>query len=85
MAEAIYLLCAVTSFVAAGLQWRMWRRRGTRLLLWSSLCFIGLALNNLVLFMDLVVVPDVDLMIVRASTALAAVALLVYGLIWEVR
>jgi hypothetical protein len=83
MAEAVYLLCAITSVVCACLLVRAYRRRRVRLLLWSSLCFVGLALNNVLLFVDLVIVPSVDLTLWRSSLALAAIALLVYGLIWE--
>ena len=85
MAEAIYLLCAATSLAAAVLLFRMWRVRGTRLLLWSCLCFGGLAVNNILLFIDLVVVPDVDLMLVRTATVVASVLLLLFGLVWESR
>ena len=85
MAETIYLLCAATSVVAAILLLRTWRRRGTRLLLWSSLCFVGLAVNNIILFVDVVVVPGVDLIALRTGTALASVLLLLFGLIWEAR
>jgi hypothetical protein len=85
MAEAIYLLCGMTSLVAAALLFRMWRRRGTRLLLWSCLCFGGLALNNLFLIIDLEVVPDTDLMLLRTATAFASVVLLLFGLVWEAR
>jgi hypothetical protein len=85
MAETIYLLCAATSVVAAILLLRTWRRRSTRLLLWSSLCFVGLAVNNIILLVDLVVVPGVDLIVLRTGTALASILLLLFGLIWEAR
>lgn len=85
MAEAIYLLCAATSIVAAILLYRMWRERGTRLLLWSGLCFAGLAVNNLILLIDLEVVPDVDLLLLRTLTAFASALVLVFGLVWESR
>jgi hypothetical protein len=85
MAETIYLLCAATSLLAAILLFRMWRQRRTRLLLWSCLCFAGLALNNLLLFVDLIVVPEIDLMAWRTATAFASVALLLFGLVWEAR
>jgi hypothetical protein len=85
MAETIYLLCAATSLVAAALLFRMWRRRGTRLLLWSCLCFGGLALNNVFLLIDLEIVPDTDLMLLRTATALTSIVLLLFGLIWEAR
>jgi hypothetical protein len=85
MAETIYLLCAATSLVAAVMLFRMWRRRRTRLLLWSCLCFAGLALNNILLFVDLIVVPEVDLIGWRTATAFASVAVLLFGLVWEAR
>jgi hypothetical protein len=83
MAEAVYLLCALTSMFCAGLLFRSYRRQRTKLLMWSTACFVGLAINNILLFVDLVLVPDIDLTLLRSSVALVAVALLVIGLIWE--
>jgi len=83
MAEAVYLLCAVTSSLCAVLLLRAYARTGTRLLLWSGLCFLGLALNNAVLVVDLMIVPDTDLSTWRIVPAVLGVALLLYGLIWE--
>lgn len=85
MAEAVYLLCALTSTFCALLQIRSYRRQRTRLLLWSSACFVGLAINNVMLFVDLVVVQDLDLSVLRTASALVAIALLLVGLIWESR
>lgn len=83
MAEAVYLLCAVTSSLCAMLLLRAYARTGTRLLLWSGLCFLGLALNNALLVVDLMIVPDTDLSTWRLVPAVLGVALLLYGLIWE--
>jgi hypothetical protein len=83
MAEAVYLLCAATSSLCAVLLLRAYARTGTRLLLWSGLCFTGLALNNAVLVVDLILVPDIDLSTWRLVPAVVGVALLLYGLIWE--
>jgi hypothetical protein len=83
MAEAVYILCALTSLFCAVLLFRSYRRARTRLLMWSTLCFVGLAINNALLVVDLIVVPAVDLGIVRTATALVAVSLLVIGLLWE--
>ena len=83
MAEAVYLLCAVTSSLCAVLLRRAYARTGTRLLLWSGLCFLGLALNNALLVVDLMIVPDTDLSTWRLVPAVLGVALLLYGLIWE--
>jgi hypothetical protein len=84
MAEVVYILCMLTSAGCAFLLLRSYQRTRTRLLLWSSVCFIGLALNNLLLFIDLVVVPEsISLLIVRNLTAFAALSTLVYGLVMD--
>lgn len=85
MAEAIYLLCAVTSLACALLLVRSYARTKTTLLLLSSLCFVGLAVNNVVLFVDLVVVPSIDLSLLRALTGFVSVAAMLFGLIWSSR
>ena len=81
MAEAVYLLCALTSLACAVLLLRGYRASRTPLLFWSCLCFVGLVVNNVLLFVDLVMVPDFDLRVLRASTALGSLALLLYGLV----
>ena len=83
MAEIVYMLCAVTSVVCAAMLLQGYRRTRTGLLFWSSLCFAGLALNNILTFVDLVLVPGVDLSALRNGVALASMAVLVYGLAWE--
>ena len=83
MAPIIYLLCAVAAFLCAFLLLRAYWRGRYRLLLWSGLCFAGLTLNNLILVLDKVVLTGADLSIWRTSVALVAMAVLLYGLIWE--
>ena len=86
MAETVYILCALTSLFCAVLLFRSYRKQRTRLLMWSTLCFVGLAINNLLLFVDLVLIPHIELMIMplmRNGIALGAVLLLLIGLIWE--
>jgi hypothetical protein len=83
MADIVYVLCALTSALCAVLLLRRYAQTRVRLLVWSGLCFIGLALNNLLLIVDVHVVPEVDLSIVRALPAVVGVALLIYGLVWE--
>lgn len=85
MVTAIYALCALTSLACAVLLLRGYLSTRVQLLLWSGLCFLGLGLNNLLLFIDLRVVPTVDLSLWRTLPALAGVAFLLYGLIWETR
>lgn len=83
MAKAVFLLCALTSVLCAALLWRAYRRSRSRLLLWSSLCFGGLALNNGLLVLDRIVLPHVDLSVWRQVPAVAGVAVLLYGLVWD--
>ena len=83
VAGVIYLLCALTSLVCAVLLLRGYRRSGVRLLLWSGLCFVGFFLNNVLLFIDVRIVPTIDLAFIRMVPALLGIALLLYGLIWE--
>jgi hypothetical protein len=80
----VYLLCAATALVCCVLLVRGFRRREARLLLWCALFFFSLALENVILFVDLVIVPDIDLSAIRTSIALVGVILLVVGLIWDV-
>ncbi|HEX6271643.1 MAG TPA: DUF5985 family protein [Polyangiaceae bacterium] len=83
MAELIYILCALTSTLCAGLLVANYRRTKLRLALLASLCFVGLAANNVLLFVDLVVAPETDLGFVRGAVALAAMLVLVLGLVLE--
>lgn len=83
MAMVAYGVGVLTSMFCAFLLIRSYRAQKTPLLLWCSLCFVGLALNNIILFVDLFVVPDVDLEILRSGTALVALTLMLIGLIWE--
>jgi hypothetical protein len=83
MATTVYLLCAVTSGACALLLIAEYRRSRQRLLLWSSIAFVGFALNNMLVFADYVLVPAHDLAIVRATVALAAVGVLLYSFVWD--
>ncbi|HTI85214.1 MAG TPA: DUF5985 family protein [Alphaproteobacteria bacterium] len=81
----IYLLCLATSAVCAWLLIRSYRRNRVRLLLWSAACFVFLALNNLAVVIDILVLPtSIDLTLLRLLTSLAGVITLLYGFIWEV-
>jgi hypothetical protein len=83
VADIVYVLCALTSTACAVLLWRGYRQSRARLLMWSSICFMGLALNNVLLILDVRVLADVDLAIWRTIPALIGVAALVYGLVWD--
>jgi hypothetical protein len=81
MAELIYLACFLASLLCAVLLVRSYRNSRTPLLLWSSACFGGLAVNNALLFVDLVVVLDIDLSVARGLVGLLSLVVLLYGLI----
>lgn len=83
MAMVAYGVGVLTSVFCAFLLIRSYRAQRTALLLWCSLCFVGLAVNNVVLFVDIFVVPDINLGIWRSLTALVALVLMLIGLIWE--
>jgi hypothetical protein len=85
MATLVYALCALTSLACAVLLLRGYMSSRARLLLWSGLCFAGLAANNVILLVDKRVVPSIDLSLWRSLPALAGVAILLYGLVWETR
>ena len=83
VANVVYVLCALTSLACAVLLLRGYGRSRTRLLLWSGLCFVGFFLNNVLLLVDLNVVPQVDLAVIRLLPAVVGVGMLLYGLVWE--
>jgi len=80
---AVYTLCFLTSSACAWLLARSYWRTGTRLLLWSALCFLFLAANNLVVIVDLIVLPTFDFRLARHLLSLAALGLLLFGFIWD--
>jgi hypothetical protein len=83
VAEAVYVLCFLTSAAVAFLLLRAWARMRRRILLWSGLGFVFLCLNNLMLVIDLVIIPEHDLALVRHLLALIGAALLVFGMVWD--
>jgi hypothetical protein len=84
MPELVYALCTLASLVFAALLLRKYRQTRVPLLFWSSACFVCLAINNVLLFVDFVVLPtSIDLSIVRNLSNLVGVLLLLYGMIWD--
>jgi hypothetical protein len=83
-AEVVYLLCMVTSLGCAVLLLRGYLRSGTRLLMWSAICFACLCVNNVMLFIDVIVLSNnVDLSVWRLVPALLGIAVMCYGLVEE--
>lgn len=85
MAEWIYTLCALTSVLCAFLLLRAYFASRYRLLLWSGVCFVGLAASNVLLVLDKMVLPEVDLSVPRVATSFVAMLVLIYGLIADAR
>ncbi len=86
MAEAVYILCALTSILCTALLYRGYRANRTRLLFWASLCFLFLTLNNVILYVDLVILPpQIELFWYRNAAAVIGMLALVFGLVWESR
>ena len=85
IAEAIYLLCGATALLAALLLLRQYRLSRSPLLLWSFVGFVGLTINNVLVYVDLIVVQSVDLSLARTLAGAVGLLALLYGLIWEAR
>ena len=83
MAAVIYGLCALTAALCTYLLLQAYLRSKYRLLLWSGICFAGLTLNNLLLVVDKLMLPQIDLSVWRTSAGLIAMGILLYGLIWD--
>lgn len=83
MAGAVYLLCALTSLTCGVLSLRGYRALAVNLLFWTSLCFFGFAIENVLLYCDRVAFPDIDLSLTRTLAGLVSLLLLVYGLVWD--
>jgi hypothetical protein len=86
IAELIYIGCALTSAGCAWLLVRGYRASRTHLLFWAALCFLGLTIDNIILFVDLVLTPaTVDLFYWRTVPAALGLVVMIYGLVWESR
>jgi hypothetical protein len=79
----VYLLCALTCWLCAGLLLRAYRRQRARLLFWSGAGFCAFGVSNIMLFVDLVLVPQTDLSLARNVITLIGILLMLRGLIWE--
>lgn len=73
----------MASAVCAVLLCRGYLRTRTRLLLWSTICFAFLAVNNILLVADRLIWTGTDLSLARGITSLVAVGTLVAGFVLE--
>jgi uncharacterized protein DUF5985 len=85
MAMAVYLLCTLTSLACAVLLLRSYRERAVRLLLWSGLAFVGFVVGNIMLVVDVLVGPSLDLTLLRTIPVLGGLGVLLYGLVWDAK
>jgi hypothetical protein len=83
MKAAVYLLCLAASAGCAALLVRSYAVNRARLLLWSAACFVLLAFNNLLVVIDLLLLPAVDLLVLRQLASLAAITVLIVGFVWD--
>ena len=81
IAHIVYVLCALTSLACMVLLLRHYFRTRLALLFWSGLGFLLFALANIILVVDLVIIPDRDFSVWRNLMTLSGVVLLLYGLI----
>ncbi|MES2765378.1 MAG: DUF5985 family protein [Bacteroidota bacterium] len=79
----VYILCVAASLTCTALLLRAYAQNRVRLLLWSGMCFIGLTINNVILFLDVVVFPENDLYVFRMIATIIGLLCLLYGFIWE--
>lgn len=79
----LYAVAVLSSSACMVLLFRGYKRRRVRLLMWSAICFAGLTINNVALFVDLVIFPDIDLRAARLVPALIGMMFLLYGFIWD--
>jgi hypothetical protein len=79
----VFILCAATCLLCAIMLFRGYARTGVRLLFWSGLCFTGLMIDNIMVYIDVIIVPDISLVIWRKIPGLLAISLLLYGLVWD--
>lgn len=84
MGPIVYILGTLTTLLCAVLLLRAYVQGRVKLLLWSGLCFMGLTVSNVLVFIDLVILPStIDLYLARLFAAAVAMLLLLYGLVWE--
>lgn len=84
MAEIAYILCGLASIACVILLLRGYLTTRMPLLFWAALCFVGLTIDNALLFVDLVLLPHIDLFMLRTCSALAGMFVLLCGMIWDI-
>lgn len=83
LGQVVYALCGITSLACTVLLFNRYKKARVGLLFWSAVAFLAFTITNVLLFVDLVLVPDMDLSLLRNSITLAGTLVMVYGLIRE--
>lgn len=83
MDSLVYALCALTCASCTVLLWRGYFASRMRFLLWSALCFTFLTATNIFVYIDLILVPEIDFQTIRNLSTLMGLSILIYGMIKE--
>jgi len=83
MEKLVYIFCALVNIGCAVLLLRSYFRSRVKLVFWGSIFFICFALSNIVLFVDLIILPAVDLSFYRDALTLVGLVAIIFGLIKE--
>mgnify|MGYP001271629159 FL=1 len=84
MADAVYILCALTSLTCSVLLARAYVRTPSRFLLFSSVCFAALTINSLLLVVDRIIYPEsIDLRPWRLAVAAGGLAVMLWSFITQ--
>jgi hypothetical protein len=81
--KIVYGLCALTSGICVLLLFRGYLKTKMKLLLWSTVCFLCLMLSNILVYVDLIIYPDIDLFLVRNCLVTLGLGILIHGMIKE--
>ncbi|MEP6883581.1 MAG: DUF5985 family protein [Gammaproteobacteria bacterium] len=85
MIQTMYALCALVSVACAAFSLQQYLANGSKFLRWATLCFMGLAVNNILIYLDDILHRGGDFFMWRAAAALAGMTAFIYGLIWDWR
>lgn len=83
MYACVTILGTITVGLCAWMLLRGYLDSRAQLLLWSGLCFAGLAISNSLLFADLALQSHPNLYVWRLSVSAVSILLLVFGLVFE--
>jgi hypothetical protein len=84
MEGIVNVVGALVAALCATMLLRAYFKVRKRLLLWSGLCFVGLTVSNVLVIVDLQILPtSLDLYPHRLAIGAIAMLVLVFGLVWD--